>query len=114
VDGNIGVRELQLPDAVLVHHDGAHDNVTVPAVVLSGVRRSGKTTLLYQTINMLITSGTVPAKNILFVNCDEPEIASRKGALLETVDTYRREIATTGLIWLVFDEVQPWRTGSGR
>lgn len=74
--------------------------------MLSGVRRSGKTTLLYQTINMLITSGTVPAKNILFVNCDEPEIVCRKGALLETVDTYRREIATTGLIWLVFDEVQ--------
>lgn len=75
-------------------------------IVLSGVRRSGKTTLLYQTIHMLLTSGAVPAKNILFVNCDEPEIAGRKGALLEAVDTYRREIATTGTIWLVFDEVQ--------
>ena len=41
-------------------------------VVLSGVRRSGKTTLLYQTVQMLITTGKVPAKNILFVNCDEP------------------------------------------
>jgi len=79
---------------------------TGEVVVLSGVRRSGKTTLLYQTIHMLISSGAVPAKNILFVTCDEPEIAGRKGALLEIVDTYRREIATTGTIWLVFDEVQ--------
>jgi predicted AAA+ superfamily ATPase len=75
-------------------------------IVLSGVRRSGKTTLLYQTIRLLITSHKVPAKNILFVNCDEPAIAGLKNPLLETVDTYRREISAKGTIWLVFDEVQ--------
>ena len=75
-------------------------------IVLSGVRRSGKTTLLYQTIRQLITLTKVPAKNILFVNCDEPEIASRKNALLKAVDTYRREIAARGTIYLVFDEIQ--------
>jgi predicted AAA+ superfamily ATPase len=75
-------------------------------IVLSGVRRSGKTTLLYQTIRLLITSQKVPAKNILFVTCDEPAIAGLKNPLLETVDTYRREIAAKGTIYLVFDEVQ--------
>ena len=75
-------------------------------IVLSGVRRSGKTTLLYQTIRLLITTKKVPAKNILFVNCDEPEVAGRKNALSEAVDTYRREIAAKGTIYLVFDEVQ--------
>ena len=75
-------------------------------IVLSGVRRSGKTTLLYQTIRLLITTNKVPAKNILFVNCDEPEVAGRKNALSEAVDTYRREIAAKGTIYLVFDEVQ--------
>lgn len=75
-------------------------------IVLSGVRRSGKTTLLYQTIRLLLTEKKVPAKNILFVNCDDPEIAERKNALIEAVDTYRREIAVTGTIWVVFDEVQ--------
>ncbi|NMB78954.1 MAG: ATP-binding protein [Methanomicrobiales archaeon] len=79
---------------------------TSEIIVLSGVRRSGKTTLLYQTIRLLITTNKVPAKNILFVNCDEPEIAGRKNALLEAVDTYRREVAAKGTIWLVFDEVQ--------
>ncbi|MDP3565269.1 MAG: ATP-binding protein [Methanoregula sp.] len=75
-------------------------------IVLSGVRRSGKTTLLYQAIRLLITTNKVPAKNILFVNCDEPEVADRKNALLEAVDTYRREVAAKGTIWLVFDEIQ--------
>ena len=75
-------------------------------IVLSGVRRSGKTTLLYQTIRLLITANKVPSRNILFVNCDDPEIAGRKNALLEAVDTYRREIAVKGMIYLVFDEVQ--------
>jgi uncharacterized protein len=75
-------------------------------IVLSGVRRSGKTTLLYQAVRLLITTTRVPAKNILFLNCDEPAIAGRKGALAEAVDTYRREIAPQGTIWLIFDEVQ--------
>jgi hypothetical protein len=79
---------------------------TEEIIVLSGVRRSGKTTLLYQTIRLLITTKKVPAKNILFVNCDEPEIAGRKNALSEAVDTYRREIAAKGTIYLIFDEVQ--------
>jgi uncharacterized protein len=75
-------------------------------IVLSGVRRSGKTTLLYQTIRHLITAHKVPPRNILFVNCDDPEIAGRKDVLMEAVDTYRREIAVKGMIYLVFDEVQ--------
>jgi predicted AAA+ superfamily ATPase len=75
-------------------------------VVLSGVRRSGKTTLLFQIIRQLIKKGRVPQKNILFVNCDEPLIAGRANALSEAVETYRREIAAEGTIYLVFDEVQ--------
>lgn len=75
-------------------------------IVLSGVRRSGKTTLLYQAVKLLLTTHKVPAKNILFLNCDEPEIAGRKGALSEAVDTYRGEIAPKGTIYLIFDEVQ--------
>ncbi len=75
-------------------------------VVLSGVRRSGKTTLLYQTIQMLLKKGRVPQTNILFLDCDEPGIAGKKDALLEAVNVYRREIAPKGTIYLVLDEVQ--------
>jgi predicted AAA+ superfamily ATPase len=75
-------------------------------VVLSGVRRSGKTTLLYQTIRELITAQNVPAQNILFINCDEPEIAGRKNAVTEAIDSYRSEIGAQGTIYLILDEVQ--------
>ncbi len=75
-------------------------------MVLSGVRRSGKTTLLFQTIKYLIDDLSVPPRNILFVNCDEPEISSLENPLLKVVDTYRKEIPARGLIYLVFDEIQ--------
>ncbi len=75
-------------------------------MVLSGVRRSGKTTLLFQTIKYLIDSQHVPPRNILFVNCDEPEISSLENPLTKVVDTYRKEIPAKGILYLVFDEIQ--------
>ncbi|MCQ8894188.1 MAG: ATP-binding protein [Methanolinea sp.] len=75
-------------------------------MVLSGVRRSGKTTLLFQTIKYLIDSQHVPPRNILFVNCDEPEISSLDNPLSKVVDTYRKEIPAKGTLYLVFDEIQ--------
>jgi len=75
-------------------------------MVLSGVRRSGKTTLLFQTIKYLIDDLSVPPRNILFVNCDEPEISGLENPLLKVVDTYRKEIPARGSIYLVFDEIQ--------
>lgn len=74
-------------------------------IVLSGVRRSGKTTLLYQAVRQLITDKAVPATNILFINCDELGLAGRAHTLSEAVDAYRREIAPEGTIYLIFDEV---------
>lgn len=75
-------------------------------MVLNGVRRSGKTTLLFQTIKYLIDNQHVPPRNILFVNCDEPEISSLENPLLKVVDTYRKEISAKGTVYLVFDEIQ--------
>jgi predicted AAA+ superfamily ATPase len=75
-------------------------------VVLSGVRRSGKTTLLFQTIKYLIDDLDVPPRNILFMNCDEPEFSSLETPLSKALDTYRKEIAAKGTIYLVFDEIQ--------
>ena len=75
-------------------------------MVLSGVRRSGKTTLLFQTIKYLIDSQHVPPRNILFVNCDEPEISGLENPLSKVVDTYQKEIPAKGTLYLVFDEIQ--------
>ncbi len=42
-------------------------------VSLLGVRRSGKTTVLYQLIQMLLDDGVLPA-NILFVDMEDPRL----------------------------------------
>lgn len=75
-------------------------------VVLSGVRRSGKTTLLFQVIAHLIENRKVPPRNILFVVGDEREISRLENPIGEVVDTYRKELATQGTIYLVIDEIQ--------
>ncbi len=75
-------------------------------IVLSGVRRSGKTTLLFQTIKYLIEDRNVPPRSILFVNCDEPEISGMENPLSKVIDSYRKEIPSDGPIYLVFDEIQ--------
>lgn len=75
-------------------------------VVVGGVRRSGKTTLLLQTVRQLLVDKKVPAENILFVSCDQPGLSGRANALAEAVDAYRRELAPEGTIYLLFDEVQ--------
>ncbi len=41
-----------------------------------GVRRSGKTTVMYQIIKTLISGGGIRAKNIMLLNFDDPEINS--------------------------------------
>lgn len=79
---------------------------TKEIIVLSGVRRSGKTTLLFQIIKYLITNQKVPPKNILFVNCDEQDISLLENAIFNVVDAYRKEVAAKGTMYLVFDEIQ--------
>ena len=41
------------------------------AVLLSGARRTGKTTILYQTVSQLLHSDVLP-KNVLFISFDHP------------------------------------------
>jgi hypothetical protein len=75
-------------------------------IVISGVRRSGKTTLLFQIIKYLITIQKVHPRNILFINCDESDITLLDDPVAQVVDTYRKEISTSGILYFVFDEVQ--------
>lgn len=78
---------------------------TSEIIVLNGVRRAGKTTLLYQTIRHLITDRRVPPRNILFVKCDDEGIAPGH-SVSAIVDTYRKEVPVQGTVYLVFDEIQ--------
>lgn len=73
--------------------------------VLNGIRRSGKTTLLLQTIYDRIEQGADP-KSILFVNCDEPEVRAMNVPLGTILETYQHNIYGGEGGLLVFDEIQ--------
>lgn len=72
-------------------------------VVLSGVRRVGKTTILYQIIDKLVTEGINP-RNILYVSFDNPIL---KLVSVETVlSAYESMYPLEGDKYLFFDEIQ--------
>ncbi len=75
-------------------------------IVLTGVRRSGKTTLIYQTIKHLIDNKT-EGKQILFVNFDNADISVLKSSIKTVLDTFFNEIADKNKkCYIFFDEVQ--------
>lgn len=74
-------------------------------LVVTGVRRSGKTVLLYQTIHDLINSQGIEPKRILFVNFDEPDLGELKDPIRNVLDTYFHEVSSEPA-YLVFDEIQ--------
>jgi len=75
-------------------------------VILTGVRRAGKTTLLSQTIKFLIENKKVDPRQILFVNFDEADIATMNKPIKTVLDTYFQEINSDKPAYLIFDEIQ--------
>lgn len=75
-------------------------------LVVTGVRRSGKTVLLYQTIYDLINNQKVEPKRILFVNFDEPELSDLDEPIKNVLDAYFQEVCSEGPSYLLFDEIQ--------
>ncbi len=76
-------------------------------VVLKGVRRCGKSTLMAQVIRELLARD-VQASAILRVNLEEPLFSSEYSVeLLEQIyRTYRERVQPEGKCWLFMDEVQ--------
>lgn len=76
-------------------------------VVLKGVRRCGKSTLMAQVIQELLTRNVHPAA-ILRINFEEPLFSSEYSVeLLEQIyRTYRERVQPGGKCWLFMDEVQ--------
>jgi predicted AAA+ superfamily ATPase len=77
---------------------------------ITGLRRTGKTTLIYQIIDHLISSGVDP-KRILYFSFDE--LLSTKEVIDEVLNTYARTILNTPLVskrpervYVFFDEIQ--------
>lgn len=75
-------------------------------VVISGVRRSGKSYLMRQMAKRLIESG-VPKENILIVNFEDPRLPERNTKLLEDIwSSYQQALSPSGEKYVFFDEVQ--------
>jgi len=71
--------------------------------VLSGARRVGKTTILYQMIETLMDEGISP-KNILYVSFDNPII--KMVSVNDILSIYESLYPLEGMMYLFFDEIQ--------
>ncbi|HJJ36184.1 MAG TPA: ATP-binding protein [Methanocorpusculum sp.] len=83
--------------------------MTPEIIVISGIRRSGKTTLMQQTIGHLLASGMAKPEEILFVSCDAEAVQSLEHPLETVLDVYRKDISPSGNIWIFLDEIQQIR-----
>lgn len=71
--------------------------------ILSGARRVGKTTMLYQIMNTLIEQGVDP-KKILYVSFDHPLFKFCK--FDDILSVYETNISADNEIYFFFDEIQ--------
>lgn len=72
-------------------------------VVLSGARRVGKTTIMYQLISELLSHGVAP-RNIVYLSFDNPIL--KLGGFEGVLRAYENAYPTDGKIYFFFDEVQ--------
>ena len=59
---------------------------------ITGLRRTGKTTLMFQLMDMLIRQRGVDPKNILFIPCDDLELRGMDDLIGKAVTTYFEDI----------------------
>ena len=81
---------------------------TEEILLLTGARRTGKSTLVYQIIEYLMTHG-VPKEDILYINLDEPlliSMADDPTLLSGIVEEYLASHGNPERLYLCIDEVQ--------
>jgi predicted AAA+ superfamily ATPase len=72
-------------------------------VLLSGARRVGKTTIMYQMIQSLLEKGIQP-KSIMYISFDHPIL--KFYSVEELVEIYTTNVYPGEKCWLFFDEIQ--------
>lgn len=70
--------------------------------IITGVRRSGKSTLMYQMIDNLLNKGTAK-EQILFVNLEDKQLT--KDTIEDIYETYRQNINPDKKTYIFFDEI---------
>ena len=74
-------------------------------VVLYGVRRAGKTFIMFQIIRKLLERGEDP-KRIVYINLDDERYPREKSALDEILNTYYELTGIGENFYLFIDEIQ--------
>ncbi|MEW6365422.1 MAG: AAA family ATPase [Acidobacteriota bacterium] len=76
-------------------------------IALQGIRRCGKSTILFQVMDALLARGT-DARDILYINFDEPLFAARGAAnvLPQLYEIYRERLNPDRHAYVFLDEVQ--------
>jgi predicted AAA+ superfamily ATPase len=92
------------------------------AILIKGPRRTGKTTLLYQIIDELISKREISPQDIIYLSCDDPELklltspsSDSRINLSDILDVYEqlrgktiKELKPNEKIYLFLDEVHFW------
>jgi predicted AAA+ superfamily ATPase len=72
-------------------------------LTIVGVRRSGKSTILYQVVRRLLAQGA-PPENVMLVNMEDPRMAG--ASVGDVLATYRQMKNPRGRSYILLDEVQ--------
>ena len=72
--------------------------------VISGIRRCGKTTIIYQVLDKLMKEKKFNPQNVLFVNCDDVKVRENFKYLTDIAGVF--DSVGTGKKLIVLDEVQ--------
>jgi len=98
-------KSLEIPPTVIREIDV--DIHAEKIITIAGVRRSGKTSLMFQCIEQLLKSG-IKKSNIIYVNFENERLIATKATDLDNL-LIAHSIAFTpekGLIYLFLDEIQ--------
>lgn len=74
-------------------------------ISIIGVRRAGKTTLLYEIIESLIKDKGIEPKSILFIKADDERVETEK-LIDKAIDEYQKSVNPYQKFFLFIDEVQ--------
>jgi predicted AAA+ superfamily ATPase len=100
------IREHSRPQKRFAYHE-AMNVISHPSIrrfaLLSGARRVGKTTIMYQMMESLMEHG-IPPVNILYVSFDNPII--KLVTIDDVINIYESLYPIQGKRYLFFDEVQ--------
>ncbi len=74
-------------------------------IVLYGVRRSGKTFIMFQIIKSLIDKGVEP-KSVVYINLDDERFPKEKSALDRIINLYYELTGVSKNFFIFIDEIQ--------